>query len=150
MKEKEKTAVNAEMLDRMYKNVKMGSDSMIDIISKVRDDGLRRELTSQLERYEAYGKKVSDMIYDEGGRPKEENILTKMSSKIGMAMNTMTDSTSSHLAEMVIEGATMGMTDMTKIVREYENKPCGEAQLKLARDIAAFESDSIENLKKFL
>ena len=150
MKANEKSAVNCEMLDRMYKNVKMGSDSMIDIIAKVKDDTLRRELTSQLERYEEYGKKVSDMIYSEGGRPKEENILTKMTSKIGMAMNTMTDSTSSHLAQMVIEGATMGMTDMTKIVREYENKSCSESQLKLARDIASFESDSIDNLKKFL
>ena len=65
-------------------------------------------------------------------------------------MNTMTDSTTSHLAQMVIEGATMGMTDMTKIVREYENAPCSEDALKLARKIAEFEDGSIESLKKFL
>ena len=145
-----KSMVNAQMLDRMYKNVKMGSDSMINIMSRVKDDGLKQELTDQLDTYESYGKKVSKMIYDMGGQPKEENIITKVSSKIGMAMNTMTDSTTSHLAQMVIEGATMGMTDMTKIVREYENRGCGEAPLKLAREIATFEDNSIGRLKKFL
>ena len=141
---------STEMLDRMYKNVKMGSDSMINIMSRVKDSGLREELTSQLDRYEKYGKQVGKMICDEGGKPKEEGLMTKMSAKLGMAMNTMTDSTTSHLAQMVIEGATMGMTDMTKIVREFENRPCSEASLKLAREIATFEENSIKDLKKFL
>ena len=138
------------MLDRMYKNVKMGSDSMINIMSRVKDSGLRQELTDQLEQYERYGNQVSKMIYDLGGTPREEGMMTKLSSKIGMAMNTMVDATTSHLAQMVIEGATMGMTDMTKIVREYENAPCSEEALGLARKIAEFEDGSIENLKKFL
>ena len=146
----EKKNVNAEMLDRMYKNVKMGSDSMVDIMSHVKDGTLRQELTSQLERYENYGNRIGKMIYDGGGKPKEEGAVTRISAKIGVAMNTMTDSTSSHLAQMVIEGATMGMTDMTKIVREYENKNCAEAALKLAREIAEFEDKSIESLKKYL
>ena len=148
--ENKRRNVNAEMLDKMYKNVKMGSDSMVNIMSRVRDNSLKEELTAELDRYESYGKQVAGMIYDEGGTPKEENVVTKLSAKIGMAMNTMTDSTTSHLAEMVIEGATMGMTDMTKIVREYENKGCGEAPLKLAREIATFEDQSIDKLKKFL
>ncbi len=148
--ENKRKDVNAEMLDRMYKNVKMGSDSMVNIMSRVRDDGLRQELTAELSRYEDYGKQVAGMIYDAGGQPKEENAVTKLSAKLGMAMNTMTDSTTSHLAQMVIEGATMGMTDMTKIVREYENKGCRESSLKLAREIATFEDQSIDKLKKFL
>ena len=145
-----KSSANAEMLDRMYKNVKMGSDSMINIMSRVKDEDFRSELTAQLDAYEGYSRQVGKMIYDAGGKPKEEGPMTKISAKLGMAMNTMTDSTTSHLAQMVIEGATMGMTDMTKIVREYENAPCSEDALSLARQIAEFEDGSIENLKKFL
>ncbi len=150
MTNSKRSSENSEMLDRMYKNVKMGSDSMINIISHAKDTELRSELTSQLDMYEKFGKQVRKMITDEGGHPKEEGIMTKMSSKLGIAMNTMTDSTTSHLAQMVIEGATMGMTDMTKIVREFENKPCSESSLKLAREIATFEDNSIKDLKKFL
>lgn len=150
MMEKKHTSGNAEMLDKMYKNVKMGSDSMVNILPKVKDEALKAELTSQLDKYEYYSKQVAGMIYDEGGTPKEENILTKAGSKIGIEMNTMMDSTPSHLAEMVIEGATMGMTDMTKILREYENKACSESAIKLAKEIAQFEDKSVDALKKYL
>ena len=150
MMEKKHTSGNAEMLDKMYKNVKMGSDSMVNILPKVKDEALKAELTSQLDKYEYYSKQVAGMIYDEGGTPKEENILTKAGSKIGIEMNTMMDSTPSHLAEMVIEGATMGMTDMTKILREYENKSCSESAMKLAKEIAEFEDKSVDALKKYL
>ena len=150
MMEKKHTSGNAEMLDKMYKNVKMGSDSMVNILPKVKDEALKAELTSQLDKYEYYSKQVAGMIYDEGGTPKEENILTKAGSKIGIEMNTMMDSTPSHLAEMVIEGATMGMTDMTKILREYENKSCSESAIKLAKEIAQFEDKSVDALKKYL
>jgi len=141
---------DAELLDKMYKNVKMGSDSMINIMNKVGDDGLRKELTNQLDEYEKYSNRISKMIYDCGGKPKEENIVTRLGAKMGMAMNTMTDTTTSHIAQMVIEGATMGMTDMTTAVREYENTNCSEGTLKLAREIAEFEDKSIDKLKKYL
>ena len=150
MMENKHASDNAQMLDKMYKNVKMGSDSMVNILSKVKDSGLKQELTNQLDQYEKYSKQVAGMIYDEGGTPKEENILTKAGSKIGIEMNTMMDSTPSHLAEMVIEGATMGMTDMTKTIREYENKNCSEGAMKLAKEIAHFEDKSVDSLKKYL
>ena len=69
---------NLELLDKMYKNVKMGADSMVNIMDKVRDDGIRRELTAELDEYESYSNEVSKMIYDCGGKPKEENVVTKL------------------------------------------------------------------------
>ena len=144
------TTENTEMLDRMYKNVKMSSDSVINIISHAKDTSLRSELTSQLDTYERYGKTLGKMITDAGGRPTDEGMISKVSAKLGVAMNTMTDSSTSHLARMVIEGAALGMADMTKIVREFENTPCSEASLSLAREIAAAQEGSINKMKKFL
>ena len=150
MMEQKHASDNVQMLDKMYKNVKMGSDSMVSILSKVKDTGLKEELTNQLDKYESYSKKLAGMIKDEGGTPKDEGMLAKAGSKIGIEMNTMLDSTPSHIAEMVIEGATMGMSDMTKLLREYENKNCSEATMKLAREIAEFEDKSVDSLKKYL
>jgi hypothetical protein len=62
----------------------------------------------------------------------------------------MSDASSSHLAEMVIEGSTMGITDTTKVINEYESDPeCREA-VELARKIVRFEQDNIEIMKKYL
>jgi hypothetical protein len=51
---------------------------------------------------------------------------------------------------MVIEGATMGVTEIIRLIRENENAICSEKVLKLAKDIVAFEEDTIERMKKFL
>ena len=111
MEEQNKTATE-QLLDAMYKNVKMGADSILNILPMAQDKEMRTELTRQMEKFEGYATKISAMLHKEGESPKEEGFLTKMSAKMGMAMNTMLDSTTSHLAEMMIEGATMGVTDM--------------------------------------
>lgn len=150
MNDKARCSVNAQMLDRIYKNVKMGSDSMINIMSRVKDRELRQELTDQLARYEEYSDQAERMIRELGTDAREEGLITRLSAKIELTMNTMTDTSTSHLAQTLIESTTASMTDMTRIVREYENAPCSEDALKLARKIAEFEDKSIENLKKFL
>ncbi len=140
----------ASLLDRMYKNVKMGADSIITLMPKVKDGALRSEMTSQLAGLEDLAKKVSDLLVDEGEKPREENVMTKTMSKMGIGMNTMIDSTSSHIAQMLMEGYTMGITDMTRDIREYENSNASEASLALARKIVKYHEDCFERTKSFL
>ena len=140
----------ADFLDRMYKNVKMGSESILTLMPKVKNDGLRSEMTKELSTLESYSSKITVMLHDEGRAPKEENIVTRLSSKMGISVNAMMDSTTSHIAEMMMEGYTMGITDMTKDIREAEKTMASEASLKLAREIVAFHEDSFSEMKKFL
>lgn len=140
----------AELLDSMYKNVKMGADSIINLMPKVGDESLRTEMTNELTHLEDYSSKIGDMLRAEGRQPKEENVVTKLSSKIGMNMSTMMDSTRSHIAEMMMEGYTMGITDMTRDIRHYENSKASEESLRLAKDIVKFHEDSFEKMKSYL
>ena len=148
--ETERKNETADFLDRMYKNVKMGSESIITLMPKVKNDGLRSEMTSELSKLDGYTAKICDMLSKEGRAPKEENIVTRISSKVGMNMSTMMDSTTSHIAEMMMEGYTMGITDMTKDIREAERSKASEASLRLAREIVSFHEDSFSEMKKFL
>ncbi len=150
MTQTEKSTKTAELLGAIYKNVKMAGDSLIDLMPKVKDEALKSEMTIQLSTYEAFASRAAKLLADEGSKPAEEGILTKMSAKMGCFMNTMRDSTSSHLAEMIIEGATMGMNDMYKQIREAENTDASEKALRLARDVCAYEERTIEEMKRFL
>ena len=104
-----------QLLTELYKNMKMGADGIINVTPKVKGGPFRDELLRELDTYEKYSKKISKLILDMGGSPKEENIFSKVASKIGTEMNTLTDSTESHIAQMMIEGATMGITENTKL-----------------------------------
>ena len=139
------------LLEAMYKNVKMGADSIIDIMPKVSDEALRTELTGELERYEKFAKEIESSISNIGEEAKDQGILAKLGTKMSVAMNTMMDSTTSHIAEMMIQGGTMGITDATKLLREYENQSsCSEEALDRARRIIKYEEETVERLKAFL
>lgn len=142
--------VNAELYGHLYKSLKMGADSILALLPKVHDEGLRTVMTVQLGGYDKLAARATEGLAKYGGSPKEENIVTKLSAKMGMAMNTMADTTSSHIAEMMIEGSTMGMTDAGKQASEYENKHAAGEAIRFAREIVSFEEGNIENLKKYL
>lgn len=139
-----------ELLCYIYKNVKMGSDAILTLIPKTEDEKMRDALTSQLNGYEKFASEAEKQLTPLGIKPKEEPMMKKMSAKMGISMNTLVDSTSSHIAEMMIQGSTMGITDMTKKVREFEGDNCPEQALQLGRDLISFEQNNIEKMKKFL
>jgi sugar (pentulose or hexulose) kinase len=85
-----------------------------------------------------------------GDEAKEENPVTKLWANIGMTMSTLTDSTDSHLAQMVAEGSTMGITDGIKLLRDYENTDVSEYALKLVREVIEFEERNLERAKKYI
>ena len=53
-------------------------------------------------------------IADMGHHPHPKGMAARMGMWMGMEMNTMIDNTSTHIEEMLIEGATMGIVGMTK------------------------------------
>ena len=143
-------SVTQTFLGDLYKNMKMGADSIVNILPKVGDGDLKQELTAELNRYEEFSKEIGKQLREAGGEPEEEGMMAKLMAKMGMAMNTAKDSTASHIAQMMIEGATMGITENMKLVREYENKSCSENALRLGKSTIRFMEDSVERMKRYL
>ena len=61
-----------KLLDDLYKNVKMGADSILDIMPKVGDEKMKSELTSELEKYDSFAKEIKNMLLDMGEEAKDE------------------------------------------------------------------------------
>ena len=139
-----------ELLNAIYKNVKMASDSLLNLMPKVKDEKLKNDMTVQLSVYEGFASRAAKLLAEEGGKPEEEGLMTKMGAKMGVMMNTMRDSTTSHLAEMIIEGSTMGMNDILKQIREAEQKDVSGEALRLARHLYEFEEKTAEDMKSYL
>ena len=128
----------------------MGSDSIIKLLPKVSDGKFKTDLTDQLNGYESFAAKAKSRLKDMGSEAKEENPMVKLWSSIGMTMSTLTDSTDSHLAQMIAEGSNMGVTDGIKLLRDYENTNVSEGALKLVRDVISFEEKNVERAKSYI
>ena len=140
----------AELLQTVYKNVKMAGDSILNLMPKVKDEKLKSDLTVQLSAYEAFASRTAKLLDKEGVKPEEESTLTKMSAKWGTMMNTMMDSTSTHLAKMVIEGATMGVNDMMEQIRDAKRGDVSDEVIRLAQDVCDYEERTVEQMRSYL
>ena len=148
-----KTSVS-DAAAQIYKNMKMGESSVLDLLPKVKNEQLREEMILHMEGYQRFSDRAKGMLNAEHREAKDAGIIAKVSAKMGTAMNTMMDSTASHIAEMMIEGSTMGITDHTRILHELtrgESKdPNRDGVLGLTKDILSFEEAQIEKMKRFL
>ncbi len=140
----------ADLLREVYRNVKMAGDSLINLMPKVKDDKLKSDMTVQLSVYEAFASRATKLLAEEGVKPEDEGLMTKMSAKWGIMMNTMKDSTTGHLVQMILEGTNMGVGEMLRWIRESENTGVSEASLRLARDVCSFEEKTVEDMKSYL
>lgn len=140
----------AELAGLIYKDMKMGADSIINLLPKVEDEKIKTRMTEQLDGYEKFAKQARRILEAEGGTPREEGMMAKMGAKMGMSMKTMVDSTSSHIAELLMEGSVMGISELTRALRNFENTDCSEETLRLCRDIITFENDNLDKAKKHL
>lgn len=141
---------DCEFLQDIYSNVKMGSESIISLLPKIKYDEMKMEMTSQLDQYEKYACDVKNQLNKMGYEAKEPNPVSKISAKIGMEMKSMQDSTTSHMAEMMVQGSTMDVTDLLQKVSAYEVYPECKNSVSLAKEIVDFEEKNIEKMKKFL
>lgn len=139
---------NAELLNFIYQNSQMGIEALQKLVSITKDNEFNKCLQSQLNEYKLINsnavKKLNENGYDEKGI----GTLTKIQSYIMLNIQTMMDKSSSHIAEMLITGSTMGTIDAIKNIKKY--KDAEPSILKLMNDLKKFEENNIEQLKAFL
>ncbi len=150
MQETKELIREEDFLGEIYKNTKMGADSIINLLPKVKDDGMRSAMTMQLDGYERYAARAAAALEERGAEAKKENVMTRFGARMGMVFNTMLDSTTSHIAEMMIEGSNMGITDMTKLLNNFEVGNGDSEAVRLAREVVRFEEHNLEMLKPYL
>ena len=140
-----------DFFSTVYKSAKMGADAIINLLPKVKNDGLRSQMTRQLDGYERYAASARRELERIGSAVKEENLLLRVSARMGMACHTMVDASAGHIAEMLIEGSNMNITDMTRLLNNYAgDREEAEDAIRLARDVIDFEGCNVEALKRYL
>ena len=143
-----------KMAEEIYKNLTMATDAYLDMLPRVEDNRIKTDITAAMCYYEKLTGKIKDYLTTHGAEPAERGRMAKMAAKAGIAMNTAMDRSNSHIAEMLIEGATMSITTAEKLSNHAEGRgqaaaDCAEL-VDYCRDWARFEQNHIEALKKYL
>lgn len=101
-----------EILAEIYRNAQLALTSISDILPQVDDEEVKQELLSQHEEYEKFSAKAAKLAKDKGIELKEPNPLKKAMMWGSIKMNTLTDNSRAHIADMMVQGTVMGVTSL--------------------------------------
>ncbi len=145
---KEEFELTTNLLDEAYKNVRMASFAIDSIITKIENPDLENLLRKQNEFYLKTTKKIEKISEEFKHKPADINIFLKGTSFAAIKVKTMLNNDTTKLATMLIDGTTMGITEMIKAQNEY---PCNvDSVKKITNSIVNAEEDFVESLKDFL
>ncbi len=139
---------NTELLNYIHQNCQMGIETLSQLIDIVEDDKFSQQLSSQLGEYKSVDELVSNKLNVLGEIEKGISNMTILSTYMSIGLKTLTNSTPSHISEMLIQGSTMGIIDITKNMNKYAN--ADKSILKLADCLLSIEQCNIECLKEYL
>lgn len=142
---------NMELLNFVYENAEMGVHTL-NILSdtlRKRDNKIKGLIEDELKEYNSFLKEAEKLLKKNKVEPKKTNLMAKLSSKMGITMETMKDNSDPAIASMVIEGLTMGIVEMQTKIENYK-KIVDKKILKLSTKFLKFQEEEIEKLKTFM
>ncbi len=112
------TKQTEEALAEIYRNTQLALQSISNILPETEDAEVRAELLSQHEEYEKFSAKATMLARDLGIELKEPNPFKKAMMWGSIKMNTLTDNTRAHIADMMVQGTVMGVTSLRTTASE--------------------------------
>ena len=137
-----------QLLNHIYQTAEMGQDGICSVMKYADEPKLRESLTTQMEEYRKLQNSAAEMLRQRNREPEGIGTMAKMGSEMMSAMKTMTDHSATKIAEMMIQGSTMGVTKSLRTIRDCELKD--ERVRDLADKLLKTEQANIEEMKQYL
>ncbi len=140
--------VDLDLLEKTYQNASIGITAIEAVLDKVKNQQFSNDLHKQLRDYQEIADKTKRQMRTSGARVKDVSQYNKVMMKGNVKMNMLMNSSDSHIAQMVIQGSTMGVTQMTKLL--HASKNADGTCTKIAEEFVKKEEGNIEVMKHYL
>lgn len=139
---------NTEFLNYIYQNAEMGVQTITQLLDITDDEAFKKQLESQRDTYNAFHDEAKKLLDKHGCDEKGLSTLSEIRTYLMINMQTLTDKSTTHIAEMMIVGSTMGIIQAIRRLREYDGaeKDLTDFMHRLLKQ----EEKNIEDLKKFI
>lgn len=141
-------AEEVKLYREIQKNADMGIKAIDTIADKVYDDDLAMQISRQSLKYSDLKNRASDQLLQAKSEPYRSNYVTDIMLAGGIHYNTLFNTSTSHIAELMILGSSRGITQMCKTLNHCQG--AGSHCTELAKELVDFEEKNIERLKKYL
>ncbi len=137
-----------DILNCIYKNSRMASDSIKQVSEKCNEGEFRSYINRQQEHYEAVCKELKSELESSGAEVEEVPTVETAMAHMGIGMKTFADSSVNNMAKLMYNGTNMGIIDIAETVNHSHNAT--DETLKKAERLLSREEQYADGLKRFL
>jgi hypothetical protein len=132
----------------IHQNAEMGKDTINQLIGISQDEEYKKMLKSQLKEYKMIYDSTDGKLKELNKESKDINVFSKVTTYAMVNLKTLGDKSPSHISEMLIQGSTMGIVDLTKKLKEYAT--ADKEVRTIANKLLQLEQNNVEECKKYL
>ncbi len=128
--------------------IRMGVDSIAEVLDTVQDDGLRRLLDESKQAHGSLGaetQKLLDEYHDDGKSP---NPLVKGMSWVKTNAKLAADKSDKTIADLMTDGCDMGIKSIHRYLNQYT--AADERSKNIAKRLSSIEEDLCKSLRSYL
>ena len=137
-----------QLLGHIYQTAEMGREGIRAVLKYAREPKLVDALNSQYDEYGRLQNAAGSLLQARGEAPRGLGPVAKASSEVMSTVKAMADHSPANIAEMMIQGSTMGVTKSLRTIRTCNVKD--EGVRRLADKLLKTEQANIEEMKRFL
>lgn len=132
----------------IQRNTEMAMRAIDTITDKVYDEHLALQISKQSLKYAEIRNQAYDKLLEAKAEPYKSSYMENLMLTGAIQYNTLLNTSTSRIAELMIKGSNMGVLEMNKVLNHNEG---ADAQsVALANRLIDFEAKNIERLKKYL
>lgn len=140
-----------ELIEKIYKDASMGRFSTEKLLEnlKGKDNKITGDVEEIFKEYSSYEEKTKEILLSRDTPLEEVGNMTKMMSSMGIFKEVLTDNSDSAIADLLIQGLSMGEIEMQKRV-DNASDDINKEDLKLAKDFLKFQKKAKKVMEKYL
>ncbi|MCM1569711.1 MAG: hypothetical protein NC081_09745 [Roseburia sp.] len=138
----------AEVYRKIQENTDTAIKALDTLSDKVYDDQLAMQISSQSLKYSELHNRASKQLVAAKAESYRPNALSELALRSGLHYNTLLNTSTGHIAELMIKSSNDSILKMEKSLNH--NHEAGESCVELARQLIGLEEESIKRLKDYL
>lgn len=143
-------AADVEILDELSKSCQLAMSNISFLSTKSIQKNIKKELVSIYSGYTDILSQINKNFESLGEIPSNVSPSLKMFGLCSINLNTKIDKSSSHIAEIMIQGLNMGIIKCQKLLNSSNSTIIKDQTLNLVKQFLNFQEQSIQKLKAFL
>lgn len=128
--------------------VKMGVDSISDVLGHVSDGGLEQKLTHCKQEHEKLETEIESLLGRYRDQGKNPNPMAKGMSRMKTNMKLSVKDTDATVADLMIDGCNMGVKSLNRYLNQY--KAADETSKDIAKRLIHLEEQLALDIRRYL